>query len=128
MFFCKLWAPFFEVKQRWTPFLPVLGGFYPDFQTFCQNFPGICPHFQQIKTFVGALATPAPPTPLAGTILLFKGSGCSYLNQYSHVSKITARFYTIFDAIMLVLAKVILIFVSVSYRKLSTISWLQYFS
>jgi len=30
--------------------------FYPDFQ-------GFCPDFQQIKTFWGALETPAPPPP-----------------------------------------------------------------
>jgi len=49
VFFCKPWAPFFEVKQRWLPFSP--------------GFQGFCPDFQQIKTFRGALAPP-PPTPL----------------------------------------------------------------
>jgi len=31
---------------------------------FCPDFQGFCPHFRQIKTFMGALATPSP-TPLA---------------------------------------------------------------
>ena len=42
VFLRKPWAPFFEVKQHWTPF-------YPDFQGFCLDF-------QQIKTFGGALS------------------------------------------------------------------------
>jgi len=54
VFFCKPWTLFFEVKQRWVPF-------FPDFQ-------GFCPDFQQIKTFAGALAPPAPPSPT--TLLL----------------------------------------------------------
>jgi len=40
VFFCKPWAPFFEIRQRWVPFLP--------------GFSGILPNFQQIKTFGGA--------------------------------------------------------------------------
>jgi len=39
------WAAFFEVKQRWPPFLP-------GFQDFCQDF-------QQIKTF-GVACIPPP--------------------------------------------------------------------
>jgi len=33
---------------------------------FCPDFQGFCPEFRQIKTFEGALASPAPspPTPL----------------------------------------------------------------
>jgi len=31
MFFCKRWAPFFEVKQPWA-------SFFPDFQGFTQIF------------------------------------------------------------------------------------------
>jgi len=53
LFVCKPWAPFFEVKQRWAPFLP--------------KFSGILLDFQQIKTFGGALA---PPAPLPSTPLL----------------------------------------------------------
>jgi len=49
VFFCKPWAPFFEVKQRWAPFL--LG------------FSGILPRFSGNQNFWGALA-PTPPTPL----------------------------------------------------------------
>ena len=66
VFFCKRWAPFFEVKQCWAPFFLDFQGFYPDFQRFCPNFQGFCPNFQQIKTFGGALVPPAvpPPTPL----------------------------------------------------------------
>jgi len=50
VFFCKSWAPFFKIKQRWAPFMP---GFCPHFQRFC-------PNFQKIKTVGGALALPAP--------------------------------------------------------------------
>jgi len=52
MFFCKRWAPFFEIKQSWHQF-------FPEFQRFF-------PEFGQIKTFGGALAplVPPPPTPL----------------------------------------------------------------
>jgi len=49
VFYCKPWAPFFEVKQRSAPFL--------------RGFSGMLPSFQQMKTFGGALAPP-PPTPL----------------------------------------------------------------
>ena len=28
MFFCKNWAPFFEIKQRWALFLPGLSGIF----------------------------------------------------------------------------------------------------
>jgi len=48
----KPWAPFLK-SNNVGPY------FYPDFQ-------GFCPDCQQIKTFGGAFATPAPlpPTPL----------------------------------------------------------------
>jgi len=39
MFFCKPWAPFFEVKQRWMSFLPGFSGILPKFSTN-QNFWG----------------------------------------------------------------------------------------
>jgi len=48
VFFCKPWAPFFEVKQRSAPFL--------------RGFSGMLPSFQQIKTFGGALALCRPNT------------------------------------------------------------------
>ena len=67
----------FEVKERWAPFLlrfskilprslEIFSGFFPDFQIFC-------PNFQQIKTFGGTLAPPAPtsPTPVRRYISRF---------------------------------------------------------
>jgi len=56
VFFCKRWAPFSEVKQRWASFLPGFSG-------ILTGFSGIFPGFQQIKTFGGALSPPAPPLP-----------------------------------------------------------------
>jgi len=44
VFFCKHWAPFYEVKQDWAPF-------FPDFQSFFPDFQGFCPDFHKIKTF-----------------------------------------------------------------------------
>jgi len=37
-FFCKPWVPFFEVKQRWAPFLPKFSG-------ILFGFSGILPKF-----------------------------------------------------------------------------------
>jgi len=56
VFFCKHWARFFEIKQRWSPFLPGFRRICPDFQGFYQDF-------QQIKTF-GVELAPQLPTPL----------------------------------------------------------------
>jgi len=33
LFFCKRWALFFEVKQRWAPFLPRFLGIFPGFSS-----------------------------------------------------------------------------------------------
>jgi len=48
-----------NLGRRFLKLINVDCYFYPDFQGFCSDF-------QQIKTFGGALATPAtpPPTPL----------------------------------------------------------------
>jgi len=54
--FCKHWVRFFEIKQRWSPFLPSFRIICPDFQRFYQDF-------QQIKTF-GVKLAPQLPTPL----------------------------------------------------------------
>jgi len=51
-------------------FCPDLQGFCPDFQRFCPNVQGFCPDFQQIKTFGGALAPPAPQPPTPLTVVL----------------------------------------------------------
>jgi len=37
MFFCKAWAPFYEVKQHWAPFLPWFSGIWTRFSAN-QNF------------------------------------------------------------------------------------------
>jgi len=45
--------------------------FSHDYQRFCPNFEGFFPDFRQIKSFVGALAPPAPP-PLSPFVALVK--------------------------------------------------------
>jgi len=50
VFFYKSWAPFFQIKQRWAPFLAKFSGILPGFSTN-QNF--------------GCVLAPLPPTPLA---------------------------------------------------------------
>ena len=62
LFICKPWAPFFEVKQRWAPFLPRF--------SFCSDFQGFCPDFQQIKTFGGALSPSASYTTVQADIFI----------------------------------------------------------
>ena len=39
VYFCKHWAPFFEIKERWAPFVPWFSGILPGFSTN-QNFGG----------------------------------------------------------------------------------------
>jgi len=57
VFFCKHWAAFFEMKQRWAPFLP--------------GFSGILPRFSTNQTFGSVLAPPAPPAPPPPTPLFW---------------------------------------------------------
>ena len=45
---------FFEVKQRWAPFMPKFLVFFLDIWGFCSDFQGFCPNFQKIKIFGGA--------------------------------------------------------------------------
>jgi len=54
VFLCKLWAPFFEVKQR--------------LELFLSGFSGLLPRFSANHNFCIALANSAPLTP---TPLLF---------------------------------------------------------
>jgi len=69
--------------QDISGFCPDISGFCPDFQGFCQKFLGFCPDIRQIKTFGGALAPPAPPspTPLSTTY------PCEYFFSVMTVSK-----------------------------------------
>jgi len=46
--FCKPWAPFFEIKQRWVPFSP--------------GFSGILPRFGTNQTFWGCACIPTSDT------------------------------------------------------------------
>jgi len=52
VFFCKRWAPFFEVKQRWAPFFEVKQRWAPFLEVkqrwapFCPDFQGFCSDFQ----------------------------------------------------------------------------------
>jgi len=70
LFFCKPWAPFFEVKQRWVPFLPRFSGILPRYlgilfgsSGILPKFSRIFPDFQQIKIFGDVLTPPEPPPP-----------------------------------------------------------------
>jgi len=77
MFFCRLWAPVFEVKQRWAPFFPgfvgnlyrfsdMLAGFFRNFAHIFRNFAQIFRDFSRIfdksKLWTPATCTPAPCT------------------------------------------------------------------
>jgi len=76
LFFCKRWAPFFEVKQRWGPFLPRFSAILP-------RYLGILPGFQQIKTFGVALASPFP-TPLIPNLARLLETKCVKCVYSSH--------------------------------------------
>jgi len=72
LFFCKYWVPFFEVKQRWAPFLPRFSGILPRYCGILPGFSGILPKFSGIlpgfstnQNFGGELAPPEPPPPTA---------------------------------------------------------------
>ena len=43
--FCKPWAPFFQVKQRWAPFLPRFQGILPRYLGILLGFSRILPKF-----------------------------------------------------------------------------------
>jgi len=67
---CQFGRHFFQIKACWKPFLLKFSGvcevsqrFFPNFVGFCPNFRGFCPDFNQIGTFDGAVAPPAPPLP-----------------------------------------------------------------
>ena len=49
VFFCKPWALFFEVKQRWAPFL--------------RGLSGMLPRFSANQNFWVCACIPSPPTP-----------------------------------------------------------------
>ena len=50
--FCKRWAPFFEGKQRWVPFLPRFSGIPPEFSE-------VLPKFSTNQHFWGCACNPA---------------------------------------------------------------------
>jgi len=86
VFFCKRWALFSEVKQRWTPILLGFSGILPRFPGILPRFLGILPRFlgilsgflTYIKSVGGALAPP-PPTTLAVRV----GVGVGHSNSES---------------------------------------------
>jgi len=45
LFFSTNVRPFFEVKQRWTPFFPGFAGILPRYLRFCLYFHGFCQNF-----------------------------------------------------------------------------------
>jgi len=45
LFFCKHWASFCEVKERWEPFLPRFSEIWPRYLGICSDFQGFCPNF-----------------------------------------------------------------------------------
>ena len=68
IWFCKRWTPFLQIKQRRAPLLLLefsrslsrFSDILPVFHGFCSDFQAFCPDFHQMKTYVGALAPPAP--------------------------------------------------------------------
>jgi len=73
LFFCKRWAPFFEIKERWAPFLPRYSGILPRISKILPKFSGILPRFSTNQNFwgcacppppFGGVLAPRPPTPL----------------------------------------------------------------
>jgi len=56
MRFCKRWAPFFQIKHRWAPFLSRFSGILQRFSQILRRFTQIFPDFQHMETFGGALA------------------------------------------------------------------------
>jgi len=63
LFFCKRWAPFFEVKQGWAPVLLGFSGILPRCLGILSGFSGIWPGFSRNQNFSGCACTPSP-TPL----------------------------------------------------------------
>ena len=62
VFFCKRWAPFFEVKQCWAPFLPGFSEIVHWFSEVLPNFSGILPKVSTNQNFWGCAFTPASYT------------------------------------------------------------------
>jgi len=58
VFLCKPWASYFEIKQRWAPFLPGFSErhFYPDFL-----FVKLLPRFSANQNFWGCACNPCIP-------------------------------------------------------------------
>jgi len=50
----------FKSKHVGRHFFSDLQGVLPGSKRFCPDFMGFCPDFHQIKTFGGAVASPAP--------------------------------------------------------------------
>ena len=62
----SFWAPFFQIKACWAPFLLVYSGLRKSFQRFCPDLAGFSPN----QAFGGELAphAPPPPTPVLQTL------------------------------------------------------------
>ena len=92
LFFCKSWAPFLKVKQRWAPFLPRLSGILPRYLGILFGFSGILPKFSEMlpgfstnQNFWGCACTPY--TPASNTTGLKHTFFCSqYLELRFHKS------------------------------------------
>jgi len=68
LFFCKHWAPFLEVKQRWAPFFPRFSrilsrylGILFGFSGILPKFLGILPGFSPNQNFWRCAWTPCTP-------------------------------------------------------------------
>ena len=60
-FFWKYRAPFFEVKQRWVPFLPRFSAIVPRYLKILPRFSGILPGLSTNRNFWGCACTPYTP-------------------------------------------------------------------
>ena len=60
-FFWKYRAPFFEVKQRWVPFLPRFSAIVPRYLKILPRFSGILPGLSTNRNFWGCACTSYTP-------------------------------------------------------------------
>jgi len=76
---------YFQIKACWRHFCSDFQGVLEGSQRFCLDFRGFCPDFHQMKTFGGAVASPAlpPPTPVTLRLLYLLWTNFPAKRQWS---------------------------------------------
>jgi len=69
LFFCKRWAPIFEVKQRCAPFLPGFSGILTRCLGILPKFSGIFPGFLTNQSFWVCACIPCTPASCTTAII-----------------------------------------------------------